>query len=179
MQKYSMALVLIAGLAFSYGVRPAFDIGASWSHLSLSSYGYDDSEDVFALNIGTTVPYSPYVGLHAEVFAFRFNEITELSIGGGTDFMGIYGFGGKVGLIEMIPGRSNSPYFKQHLTLDRYSAEGSSITIFGIGVSAGIEFMSHSQMSPFIEGNFAYSTVGDEYYDLDITSFGFQGVVCV
>ncbi len=177
MKKYSIAIVLIAGLAFSYGVRPAFDVGAGWTHATLSQNGYDESDDVFALRVGTIVPYSPYVGLNAEVFAFQFNEVTQLSIGGGTDFWPISGFGGKVGVIEMIPGRSISPYFKQHLTLDRLSDEGASITIFGIGVGAGVEFMSHSNMSPFLEGNFTYSTVGDDFYDISITSFGFHGGV--
>jgi len=193
MKKYSMAVVLIAGLAFSYGIRPGFDIGIGWQHLSWKwdTEYYDGDYDLSALGFhaGTTVPYSRYVGLYAEIFGVRFwsvgydgyeQDMTEFNVGGRSDLYGQFGIGGQLGLIEMIPGRSVSPYFRQHFILYNYSYSENgysySFTNLGLGIGVGAEFLSDSHVSPFLEGNFTHSSL-ELGEDINMTGFSFRGGV--
>ena len=134
-KKYFIAVVLFAGLAFSYGIRPGFDIGIGWQHISwdIEFFGEDYDLDALGFHAGTTVPYSRYVGLYAEIFGVRFwsiegsdEDLTEINIGGRSELNEWLGVGGQLGLVEMIPGRSVSPYFRQHFVLYDYSGDGGS-----------------------------------------------------
>lgn len=187
MKKYYLASALIICLAFSSGVRPGFDIGLGWQHLSwdFGDYYYDESLDLNALgvHIGTTVPYSRVVGLHAEIFGIRFwstedydDDLTEINIGGSSDYTGQFGIGGQIGLVEMIQARSVSPYFRQYFGLFSYSQSGYSQTNIGFGIGAGAEFMSDSHLSPFIEANFDYTSL-DAYEAISMTGFSLRGGV--
>ncbi len=185
MTKYYLASVLITSLAFSYGVRPGFDIGLGWQHISWDMDYYEDGYDLNAIgfHVGTTVPYSRFIGLHAEVFGIRFwsiedydDDLTEINVGGRSDLYAQFGIGGQIGLIEMIQARSVSPYFTQHFILYSLSQGGSSMTNIGFGIGAGVEFMSNSYVSPFVEGNFTYTAL-DFFETIDMTGFAFRGGV--
>ncbi len=185
MNKYCMAVLLIACLAFSYGVRPGFDIGIGWQHLSwdIEFFGEDYDLNALGFHAGTTVPYSRYVGLYAEIFGIRLwnvedydQDLTEINIGGRSDLFSDFGIGGQVGLIEMIPSRSVSWYFRQHFVLNSYSSNGSSSTNLGLGFGVGVEFLSSSHTSPFLEGNFNYNSI-EPYETVDMTGFSFRGGV--
>jgi|GEM_PF-3240287 len=185
MKKYFMSVVLIAGLAFSYGIRPGFDIGIGWQHLSwdIEFFGEDYDLNALGFHAGTTVPYSRYVGLYAEIFGVRFwslegsdEDLTEINIGSRSDLYGNFGIGGQLGLVEMIPGRSVSPYFRQHCVFYNYSENGYSSTNLGLGLGVGAEFLSDSHVSPFLEGNFTYSSL-EIFETIDMTGFSFRGGV--
>ena len=185
MYKYSITLLLIVGLGFSYGVRPAFDFGFKWTNMNRSDEYADESEDYIAFTVGTSVPYSKVVGLYVEIAAISFYDydVTNINIGGGGigSFFSIMGFGSKVGLMEMIPSQSVSPFFKQYIMIDRwsisYNGESSSITIYALGFATGVEFLSNSHVSPIFEGFLSYGGYSDSdpYYDYgeDILNYGF------
>ena len=185
MKKFYLVSVLIINLAFASGVRPSFDIGLGWEHLSwdLGDYYYDESVDLsaFGIHVGTTVPYSRVVGLHAEIFGIRFwsgegSDLTEINIGGRSDLFIDFGIGGHIGLVEMIQARSVSPYFRQYFGLFSYSSGGYTSTNIGFGVGAGVEFMSNSHVSPFVEANFDYTSL-DMYETASMTGFSLRGGV--
>lgn len=185
MYKYSITLLLIVGLGFSYGVRPAFDFGFRWTNMNVSDEYMDESEDYIALTIGTSVPYSKAVGLYVEIAAISLydNDLTNLNIGGGglASFYPLIGIGSKIGLMEMIPSKSVSPFFKQYIVLDRWSmsymGESSSVTIYALGLATGVEFLSSSNVSPLFEGFVSYGSYNESssYYDYstDILNYGF------
>ncbi len=185
MKKYFIAVVLFAGLAFSYGIRPGFDIGIGWQHISwdIEFFGEDYDLDALGFHAGTTVPYSRYVGLYAEIFGVRFwsiegsdEDLTEINIGGRSELNEWLGVGGQLGLVEMIPGRSVSPYFRQHFVLYDYSGDGGSSTTIGFGIGVGVEFLSDSHVSPFLEGNFTYGSL-EIRETVDMIGFSFRGGV--
>ena len=66
MKKYMIAGLCIVCLAFSAGMRPAFDLGFTWSGVKLSDEMSSITENYTALRITTTVPYSRIVGLYVE-----------------------------------------------------------------------------------------------------------------
>lgn len=188
MKKFYLVSVLIISLAFSYGVRPGFDIGFGWQHLSwdVSDYYYEEDLNfsAFGVHVGTTVPYSRVVGLHAEIFGIRFwhaeeydDDLTEINMGGRSDYSGQFGIGGQIGLIEMIPARSVSPYFRQYFGLFNYSQSGYSQTNIGFGIGAGAEFMSNSHLSPFVEANFDYTSLDAGYGSISMIGFSLRGGV--
>ncbi|KPK71399.1 hypothetical protein AMJ87_07355 [candidate division WOR_3 bacterium SM23_60] len=188
MKKFHLAAVLIVSLAFSYGVRPGFDIGLGWQHLSwdVSDYYYDEDLNLsaFGVHVGTTVPYSRVVGLHAEIFGIRIwhaeeydDDLTEINMGGRSDYSGQFGIGGQIGLVEMIPARSVSPYFRQYFGLFSYSSGGSTSTNIGLGIGAGAEFMSNAHVSPFVEANFDYTSLDAGYESISMTGFSLRGGV--
>lgn len=76
----------------------------------------------------------------------------------------------------MIQARSVSPYFRQYFILQSYSQNGYTSTNLGLGLGVGVEFMRNSHISPFVEGNFTYSTV-ELYNSVDFTGFAFRGGV--
>lgn len=187
MNKYCITSVVIISLAFSYGLRPGFDIGLGWEHLSwdLGDYYYEESLNLnsFGIHIGTTVPYSQVVGLHAEIFGIRFwsaeddgDNLTEINIGSRSDVGAEFGIGGQIGLVEMVKARSVSPYFRQYFGLFSYSQSGYSQTHIGFGVGAGAEFMSNSHVSPFVEVNFDYTSL-DVYESANMIGFSLRGGV--
>ena len=185
MKKFYIASVLTISLAFSYGVRPGFDIGLGWQHLSwdVGDYYYDASIDLsaFGIHVGTTVPYSRVVGLHAEIFGIRFwsgegSNLTEINIGGRSDLLPDFGIGGQIGLVEMLQARSVSPYFRQYFGLFRYSSGGYSSTNIGFGIGAGAEFMSNSHVCPFVEANFDYASL-DVYETASMIGISLRGGV--
>lgn len=186
MKKCAIVSVFIISLAFSSGIKPGFDIGFGWQHLSWDREFYGgESYNLSALGfqVGTTLPYSPYVGLYAEIFGLRFwnqeeydENLTEINIGGRAELYGMFGIGGQIGLIEMIPRRSVSPYFRQHFLLLNYSEDGYSSTHLGFGLGFGVEFVSSSQVSPFLEGSFTYGSL-DLYETIGMIGFSVRGGV--
>ena len=186
MYKYCITLLLIVGLGFSYGVRPAFDFGFRYTNMDISDEYADASEDYISLTIGTSVPYSKVVGLYVEIAAITFYDqnMTNINFGGGglSSTFPISGIGSKFGLMEMIPSTSVSPFFKQYITLDRWSSSSEyydyTITIYGIGLATGVEFLSTSNVSPLFEAFVSYGSMseGDSYYDYntDILNYGFS-----
>jgi hypothetical protein len=186
MTRYFIASIFIISLAFPYGVRPGFDIGFGWQHLSwdIDDYYYDNFDlNAFGIHVGTTVPYSRVIGLHAEVFGIRFwsvegsdDNLTEINIGGSSDYTGQFGIGGQIGLVEMIQARSVSPYFRQYFGLFSYSQGGYSLTNIGFGVGVGVEFRSNAHVSPYIEANFDYTGL-DSYETISMIGLSLQGGV--
>ncbi|UCC11098.1 MAG: hypothetical protein JSW02_06970 [candidate division WOR-3 bacterium] len=183
MYKYSITLLFIVGLGFSYGVRPAFDFGFRWTNMNVSDEYADASEDYIALSIGTSVPYSKAVGLYVEIAAITFydGDMTNINLGGGglASAFPLSGIGSKFGLVEMIPSKSVSPFFKQYISLDRWSSSYDySITIYSLGLAAGAEFLSTSNVSPLLEAFVSYGSMseGGTYYDYstDILNYGFS-----
>ncbi len=185
MYKYSITLLLIVGLGFSYGVRPAFDFGFKWTNMNVSDEYAEASADYVAFTVGTSVPYSKVVGLYVEIAAISLydNNLTNLNIGSGglAAFFPFVGIGSKVGLMEMIPSHSVSPFFKQYIMIDRwsisYNGVSSSMTIYALGFATGVEFLSNSHVSPIFEGFLSYGGYSDSdpYYDSseDILNYGF------
>jgi len=179
MYKYSITILLIVGLGFSYGVRPAFDFGFRWTNMEMSQDDMSASEDYMALTIGTSVPYSKVVGLYVEIAAITFydGDMTNLNIGGGglASFFPFSGIGSKFGLVEMIPSKSVSPYFKQYIMFDRWSSDFYSMTFYALGFAAGAEFLSSSNVSPIFEGFVSYGSINqdDFYYDESIGIFNY------
>ena len=173
MLKYVITSLFIVSATFSGGLKPSFDVAFGWSRTTMS---YDDpyhgeySEDYLHIKVGTMVPYSRVIGRSAELLAVRFSEITQLSVGGGTDYLYLLGFRGKVGFVEMVPSRTVAPYFTQHIVLDRYTYEGSDLTIFGIALGVGAEFMHQKKLTPFIEATLSFST--HSWVSRDFTNFG-------
>ena len=160
MKKYYTLLLPIVGLGFSYGVRPAFSFDAGWAYIKPEGY---NGNHFLELGIGTTVPYSRYIGLSAGIFWIDI-DLSE----SGT----ILGTSSRIGLIEMIPTKNVSPYFTQHIILDHISGGGISATNFGIGVGIGIEFLSSSYVSPKIGGGFTYSISSMDGFSSSLISFG-------
>jgi len=146
MKKYMLVVVLMISTVYSYGIRPAFDVNAGWQYMHMEGHGYNFA----VIGLGTTAPYSRYIGLCADVAAFLLGE-QQTS----------FAVAGNVGFIEMIPTQFVSPYFKQQVILSSTVSGGHSITELGLGGGVGVEFMSNFYISPFIEGNFgwAYSNV--------------------
>lgn len=175
MLKYNTIALLIVSLAFSYGVRPAFDLGANWSNLKLSSEGYSQTTDYIAIRLATSVPYSKVVGLYAEVAAITWmEEGTSTNFGGGgfSGFMSLGGISSKLGLIQVVPSKSVSPFFKEYFTIDRlsFSYYDETFTFLSFGLNAGIEFMSSSHISPIIEGQLTIGSQGSSGGGYDSSS---------
>jgi len=152
MKKIAAFFLLTTVLCFSYGVRPAFDLGVSWSYVKPQNY---DGSHLLNIGLGITAPFSRYVGLDANFGWLCF----------GLDESGtIIGLGGDFGFIEMIPGRVASPYFTQQIILSHISSGGISGTDFGFSVGVGVEFVSSYYVSPYLGGNFAFLTSSFEGY---------------
>ncbi len=181
MYKYSITLLLIVGLGFSYGVRPAFDFGFRYTNIKMSYEDMDASTDYLALTIGTSVPYSKIVGLYVELAAITFYDgnLTNLNFcgGGSSPYFTFSGIGSKIGLVEMIPAQSVSPYFKQYIMLDRWSSDFYSYTFYALGFSTGAEFFTPTNISLLFEGFASYGSLNeDDFYtdaNMGIFNFGF------
>ncbi|MBE0434165.1 hypothetical protein IBX73_11995 [candidate division WOR-3 bacterium] len=146
MKKPLVVLLVTMVLSFSYGLQPSFNLGLGWSYLKPEGY---DGSHFLGIGVGTIAPYSKYVGLMASVFWVQFDLSEE-----GT----ILGISSRVGFIEMIPNRYASPFFTQSITLDHIAGGGLSYTAFGLGIGLGIEFLSRSNIRPYMAGSFAYAS---------------------
>jgi len=141
MKNIIIVSLLVMGIGFSYGVRPAFDLNAGWQYLHSGSY----NENYLTIGIGTTVPYTRYFGLTADCVGFLLGN-------GQTSIM----VSGNIGFIEMIPTPYISPYFKEQVLLNTTISGGHSATDLGLSGGIGLEFLGNFYISPFIEGNFGW-----------------------
>ncbi len=180
MYRCGIITLLLVGLGFSYGVRPAFDFGFRYTNMDISYEDFDGNEDYLGITIGTTVPYSKVVGLYVEIAAIAFHNgnMTNLNIGGGiTSFFPISGIGSKFGVVEMIPSERISPFFKQYIMLDRWSSDFYSLTFYAFGFSGGAEFLSTPNISLLFEGFASYGSLNeDDFYSeesIGIFNYGF------
>lgn len=163
MGKYLIAFFCITGLAFSLGVRPSFDLGFGWTSVKMSDDYGDQTDDYTAIRIATIVPYSRIVGLYVEIAAINFFEGgKEMYIGGGGMSGLVFGgLGTKLGVVEMIPSKTVTPYFKQFIMIDRLSDESDfTMTFTSFGFGAGLEFLSTSYVSPVIEAGLSIGSAG-------------------
>ncbi|MGB3480332.1 MAG: hypothetical protein WBB67_14380 [bacterium] len=158
MRRLIFCFLILFCISFADGVKPSFSMGAGWSYTKPSGYSGNHFVDI---GIGTTAPFSRYIGLRASVFG--------VSLGGGGTSMGV---SGRMGLIEMIPTGVVSPYFKQYVYLDHMAASGDNLTYFGVGLGIGMEFLNNFHVSPYVSGNFGFSIIGASGYDTD-TAIGF------
>jgi hypothetical protein len=147
-----------------FGLRPSVDVYGGWRWQEASFEGFSEDNHYGNFGFGLIVPLSPIVGVNSSVF--------DLTIGGGATHIRLAGL---VGLIEMIPGKTVSPYFRQFITLDFITENNIDYTNFGIGANIGTEFMSSSNISPFVEGTFLYATESLESLSADVIGLGVTG----
>lgn len=146
MKKYCIVVLLIVGFSFAQHMVTAADLygGWTWRHTSVEGFT-DDSHYGFA-GIGIIVPFCSFAGVQASIFDIYFGSgTTQLQLAG------------RIGLIEKIPTRYASPYFRQFIGLDYIGQGGLDATSFAMGATIGIEFISYAYVSPIIEGTFMYA----------------------
>jgi hypothetical protein len=140
----ALALLLATAIGVGAGLRPAIDVGGSRVWMGVYGGGGGNlgggTSSFFRLGVRTIVPMCNRVGIYAHLA-----DLSLMGVGGNTiEVCNRFGF------IEMIPIRHVSPYFKQSFVFRHgfYFEE----LAFALGLGAGIEFLSDSRLSPFLEG---------------------------
>jgi len=103
--------------------------------MTLYSSGSHAGFNFATIQIGTTMPYSRYLGLNAGLAGILLGQ-DQTS----------FAVAGKIGLIEMIPTEYVSPYFKENITLESTVSGGVSTTDLGLGVGFGLEFIDRKSV---------------------------------
>ncbi len=145
MRTYIALIVVSTSLGFCYGVRPALEIDAGGYVAFLFSGG--DSESYNIVGVGVTVPFSRHIGLAGNVSKLISDYGSHLGV--------------SVGLIEMIPGKTISPFFKQQISF--LGGEP-----FSLRVNFGAEFLSSSNVSPLMGVGLAFLEMGNISFGIDV-----------
>lgn len=166
MLKYCLLSLIVVGQVFAVGLKPSFSLGLSASKYSWTEDWDGDTEtnNFITMRLGATLPFSRIIGVTINILSLSFyDEGSVTSIGGGglSSLMGIGGFSSSVGLIELLPISPVAPFFKQYITIDKFSSDdGYSLTYSDIGFSLGAEFSSSSRLKPVLEGFFGFGSEG-------------------